>query len=150
MVLRRMVGGDTPPPVAHELAVVVPGTPFMIRELVLVRPPSATGCAPSIDMAGASIFYPERQTTEVFDSYIYNSIFTFTSASRWPDFLVACEARCRRDRWSHQRRCLGWSNRSRSSSRLYGRRCLIILVGLVCRTQGSTRVCVDPCVGFIG
>ncbi|HEY0604790.1 MAG TPA: clostripain-related cysteine peptidase [Herpetosiphonaceae bacterium] len=45
-----------------------------------------------IDVAGArgvSIFYPQRQNTQVFDSYINNRMFSFTSASRWPDFLVA-------------------------------------------------------------
>jgi len=48
-----------------------------------------------IDLSGASgvsIFYPGRQDTVAFDSYINNRLFAFTSATRWADFLIAGRA----------------------------------------------------------
>lgn len=45
-----------------------------------------------IDLArssGVSIFYPRRQDTVAFDSYVNNRLFAFTSTTRWADFLLA-------------------------------------------------------------
>jgi sugar lactone lactonase YvrE len=39
--------------------------------------------------SGVSIFYPGRQDSVAFESYIDNRIFAFTRATRWADFLVA-------------------------------------------------------------
>jgi hypothetical protein len=54
-------------------------------------PPQYAGGA-YIDLTGSnglSIFYPQRRDTAAFDSYVNDRLFTFTGASRWPDFLVA-------------------------------------------------------------
>jgi DNA-binding beta-propeller fold protein YncE len=39
--------------------------------------------------SGLSIFYPLRRDTVVFNDYVKDRLFSFTSASRWPDFLTA-------------------------------------------------------------
>jgi sugar lactone lactonase YvrE len=39
--------------------------------------------------SGLSIFYPRRQDTAAFQRYLGNQIFSFTSVSRWPEFLAA-------------------------------------------------------------
>ena len=47
---------------------------------------------PFIDLTGASgvsIFYPDRQDTVAFDTYVNQRSFTFTRATRWASFLVA-------------------------------------------------------------
>lgn len=41
------------------------------------------------DSHGVSIFYPQSATSAVYNSYINNRLFSFTSQSRWADFLIA-------------------------------------------------------------
>lgn len=54
-------------------------------------PPQYAGGA-YIDVAdahGLSIFYPRQANSVVYDNYINNRLFSFTSQSRWADFLTA-------------------------------------------------------------
>ncbi len=40
------------------------------------------------DAHGVSIFYPRQSNSVVYDNYINNRLFSFTSQSRWADFLM--------------------------------------------------------------
>jgi hypothetical protein len=79
---------------AEELLVALTGSqPLIITSLAesdLLPAQYANGAY--IDLAGSnglSIFYPQQHDTWAFQSYVTNQLFSFTSVSRWPNFLQA-------------------------------------------------------------